>query len=137
MTLKEQILFGAIVVVVAIAAMFGIQKLIAGSPSFGAVGNLLAEHYIPYVSTNQGYSSALPIVTTSTLGAGNTTVTGTLGVSATTTLSYPVNLNNSDLCVNFYATSTATQLHMVASSTSLVNGVSTGVMLLSYGACAL
>lgn len=68
---------------------------------------------------------------------GAATLSSTLSVTATTTLSDTVNFNNPGICLNFYATSTATRMHMTASSTSLVNGVSTGVMLIDYGACAL
>jgi len=68
---------------------------------------------------------------------GAVTQSSTLAVTATTTLSDTVNFNNPGICINFYATSTATRMNMVASSTSLVNGVSTGVMLIAYGACAL
>lgn len=66
-----------------------------------------------------------------------TSLTSTLAVTATTTLSDTVNFNNPGICINFYATSTATRMHMTASSTSLVNGVTTGIMLIDYGACAL
>lgn len=38
-------------------------------------------------------------------------------------------------CYQIYATSSATVGKLTASSTSLVNGVSTGVMLFSYGSC--
>lgn len=41
----------------------------------------------------------------------------------------------SGACIQLYATSSATAGKLVASSTSLVNGVSTGVMLFSYGTC--
>lgn len=68
---------------------------------------------------------------------GAITNESTLAVTATSTLSDTVNFNNPGICINFYATSTATRMHMTASSTSLVNGVSTGVMLIDYGACAL
>lgn len=99
------------------------------APSFGSVGVKLAENYDPYLRYNGGYNSLLPITTTGTV------TTGTL-VSATSTFSQQFNLTNPTLCFNFYATSTATVLSAVASSTSLVNGVSTGVMLIQYGSCA-
>jgi hypothetical protein len=68
--------------------------------------------------------------------SGAESVTGTLGVTSTTTLSDTVNFNNPGICINFYATSTATRLHMVASTTATIEGVD-GVMLMGYGSCAL
>ena len=125
MTLKEKILFGAAVVVVASVAVFGIAKLTTGSSTnFGAVGGMLAEHYLPFVMANGGYNSALPIQTTSTLSAGNTTITGV------------TNLTKATFCINFYATSTATQMHMVASTTATLPAGAGAVMTANYGACS-
>ncbi len=77
------------------------------------------------------------VAASSTLQAtGATTLYSTLGVSATTTLSDTVNFNNPGICINLYATSTVTRLHMVASTTAPANGAA-GVMTLEYGACAL
>ncbi len=39
-------------------------------------------------------------------------------------------------CYQVFATSTATPGKYVASSTSLVNGVSTGIVLFQYGSCS-
>lgn len=83
------------------------------------------------------FESDVAAVLNSTLhlvGAG--TFDSTLSVTATTTLADTVNFNNPALCINFFATSTATRMHMTASSSALVSGVSTGVMLIDYGACA-
>ena len=134
MTLQEKILFGATVVVVAIVAVFGILKLTSsnGSPSFGAIGNLLAEHYIPYVSTNGGYSSALPIVTTSTLTSGAFTANGNVTVTTSNTATSTITVG----CFQSYATSTATSLALrfTASTTAPTNG--SGVIpVISYGTC--
>ncbi len=60
----------------------------------------------------------------------------TVGVTATTTLSDTVNLNNPGICVNFFATSTETVSHLVASTTATIEGID-GVMMFAYGACAL
>ena len=57
-------------------------------------------------------------------------------LSATTTLADTVALTNPGICINFYATSTATISHMIASTTATVEGVD-GVMMFGYGACAL
>ena len=69
---------------------------------------------------------------TSTTG----TFSSTLSATATTTLSDTVNFNNGGICINFYATSTATRLHITASTTATIEGVD-GVMMMEYGACAL
>lgn len=128
MTFKDKLLFGAAVVVVSVIATLGVSFLIRGSvasvSNLGAAGSLLAEHYIPYVATNQGYVSDLPIQTTSTFS------------SATTTVSGQVNLTKNHFCFNFYATSTATELHMVASTTATLPHGAAAVMTANYGACA-
>lgn len=66
---------------------------------------------------------------------------GAVNASATTTLSDGLSLRNSTgLCLDFYATSTATIVKMVASSTAALTGQTTenaGVMLLQYGACSI
>lgn len=88
MTLKDKLIFGAVVVVVAIAAVFGASSFIGGNgsvPSFGAVGNLLAENYIPYVRTNGGYNSADPINTSALM---STTGTFSVGSSGSTISQY-------------------------------------------------
>lgn len=66
---------------------------------------------------------------------GNATITGTTAVTATTTLSDGLNLNNPGICINFYATSTATRVYMIASTTATIEGVD-GVMMFGYGSCA-
>lgn len=127
MTFQEKLIFGAAVVVVSVIATLGFSFLINGKASvqpLGAAGGLLAEHYIPYVATNQGYVSALPITTTGTFS------------SATTTVSGQVNLTKNHFCFNFYATSTATELHMVASTTATLPHGAAAVMTANYGSCA-
>ncbi len=61
----------------------------------------------------------------------------TVGVTATSTFSDTVNFNNPGICINFYATSTATRLHLVASTTATLPGGAAAVMTAEYGACAL
>lgn len=80
MTTIEKIIFGAVVVVVAVCAVLGIISVQnhSSNNSFGAVvGGLLAENYLPYVRNNGGYNSADPIQTTGglTLGASGSQVT--------------------------------------------------------------
>lgn len=73
--------------------------------------------------------------------AGATTFTGAPTFSATTTISDGLQLRNSTgLCVDFYATSSATKVKLVASSTAAITGQVTenaGVMLLQYGSCVI
>lgn len=45
-------------------------------------------------------------------------------------------LNTGGSCVNYNATSSASAGKLTASTTSVVNGVSTGVLLFSFGACS-
>lgn len=61
---------------------------------------------------------------------------GTANISATTTLADTVQFTNPALCVNFYATSTATVLHLVASTTATLPAGAAAVMTANYGACA-
>lgn len=65
MTLTEKIIFGAVVVAVSIAGSYFLFFREASLPSFGnaaGLGNLLAEHYIPYISTNGGFNTNLPML---------------------------------------------------------------------------
>lgn len=68
---------------------------------------------------------------TSTTG----TFSSTLDVTATTTLSDGLKLNNPGICLEFYATSTETRTHMQASTTATIEGVD-GVMMWGYGSCS-
>lgn len=73
MTLTEKIIFGAVVVAVSLVGSYFLFFRGASLPSFGAtssVGNLLAEHYLPYVATNLGYNTALGIKNTGTEQVG-------------------------------------------------------------------
>jgi len=59
------------------------------------------------------------------------------GVSTFTganTFANDVILTQSAFCIDFYATSTETQLNMTASSTATIEGVD-GVMMFEYGSC--
>ncbi len=66
---------------------------------------------------------------------GNLAVSGTTNLTSTTTMADTVRLTNPAICVDFYATSTATLVRLVASSTATIEGVD-GVMMFGYGACA-
>lgn len=129
MTLKEKFFFGAAVVVVAIVAVFSVLSLTKGSgstPTLGAVGNMLAENYIPFVRVNSGYNSAFPITTSGALTGGALVVTTSNTATSTATFG----------CWQSYATSTATALSLrfTASTTAPTNG--SGVIpVISYGVC--
>ena len=51
------------------------------------------------------------------------------------TTSQDITLTKSTFCINFYATSTATLVKMVASSTATIEGTD-GVIVTQYGACS-
>ncbi len=78
-----------------------------------------------------------------TIGQGITNLTGlsitgnhgTLDDSATTTFGSAVNEHNPVLCHNLYATSSATILHEVASTTGALPHGAAAVVTLNYGAC--
>jgi fructose-specific phosphotransferase system component IIB len=70
---------------------------------------------------------------------GNVTVEGTLTSSDVTvaddlTVTEDIIMSDETFCVNFFATSTATQIKMVA-STTLASGSNIGVMTMQYGSC--
>lgn len=81
MTIKQLIVFGVVVVAVSLLGSWFLLSPKGLSATFGAtnsVGNLLAEHYLPYVSTNNGYNTNLGIVDDGTFRLGTTgTVLGT------------------------------------------------------------
>lgn len=117
MTTKD-IIFGVVLVLVSV----GLSYMLFGRTStpvakFGAVGQMLAEQYIPYIAVNQGYRSALPVTTTGVGTASSTVVSG------------------APICAEFYATSTATLLHFVASTTPTLPHGAAAVMTAAYGTC--
>lgn len=60
----------------------------------------------------------------------------TVGVTATTTLSDGLNLDNPGICINFFATSSATRTHFTASTTGTLPAGAAGVITFNYGPCA-
>lgn len=117
---------------VAIAGVVVGMLLSAGGVNLGGV----------YSEVTKDFSQGISVDGTTIIdGSGAITATtgsfsSTLAVTATSTLSDTVNFNNPGICINLYATSTATIGHMVASTTATIEGVD-GVMLFAYGACAL
>lgn len=149
--MKEKILWGIAVVALALGGWASI-RLVPISVDNGqlgtATGNLLAEQYLPYVLYNQGYNSAKSITTSDTVTGADVavtddltvtddaTITGNLAVTATSTLSDTVNFDNGGICINFYATSTNTRVHITASTTPDLPAGAAGVLTFDYGACA-
>lgn len=111
-----------IIAVGALVVGFSHKDALGGN--LGAVGVKLIENYSPYVKYNGGTYTALPIQTTSTLSAGATTISGI------------TTLTKSTFCINFYATSTATVLHMVASTTATLPNGAGAVITANYGSCS-
>lgn len=113
------------IVVIAVLLMVGNNQPLGGGTRM-----------IHGLSTDSTSPSSGEVRTTTLTVTGASTLSSTLGVTATTTLSDTVNFNNSGICINFYATSTATRTRLVASTTATIEGVD-GVMMWEYGACAL
>ncbi len=66
---------------------------------------------------------------------GATRLYSTLGVDATTTLKDTTAFTNSALCINFFATSSATQLHLTASTTGVLPVGAAAIMTADFGEC--
>lgn len=82
-------LIGAVAGIALVLGLFACWTLLGGTlktngahPSFGAVGNLLAENYIPYVLYNGGFNTAKDLTV-----SGATTLSGTNVFSGATTIS--------------------------------------------------
>ncbi len=134
MTTKN-IIFGVVIVVISVACsylLFG--RTSTSVAKFGAAvpGQLLAEYYLPFISTNQGFNSAFPIQTTSTLTATGFTDNGNANIVTSNTATSTLTVG----CVQSYATSTVTaeSLRFVASTTAPTNG-SGLIPVVSYGTC--
>lgn len=80
MTLKEKIIFGAVVVVVAIIAFIAIKSSIPVQFGFTSSGQF-AEDSMPFIRQNQGYNSQLPINTSALLSTSGTFSMGTNGTA--------------------------------------------------------
>ncbi len=118
--------------------LVAILVLVGGNQSglFGATGTrfpygISADSTSPSAGEVRG--STLTITGAQTL-TGASALSSTLGVAATTTLADGLQLTNPGICIEIYATSTATKGHMVASTTATIEGVD-GVMMFAYGAC--
>lgn len=75
------------------------------------------------------------LITDGTLSAVGLSTLGSSSLTGTTTMSGAVNFNAPVLCINFYATSTATRLKLVASTTPTLPNGAAAVMVAQYGSC--
>lgn len=119
--ITKYVAWAALVIAIIVAA-----KLFwpVSSGTLGAVGGQLIEQYDPYVRYNGGINSALPIQTSSTVTSAGATNSGI------------TTLTKATFCINFYATSTATQMYMVASTTAVLPAGAAAVMTANYGSCS-
>jgi hypothetical protein len=69
-----------------------------------------------------------------TLTGGDLTSSDDVTVGNDMTVGQDLILSDNDFCINFYATSTATQNKMYASTTATIEG-SDGVIMFAYGSC--
>lgn len=70
-----------------------------------------------------------------TIGAADLTASDDITVGDDLTVTEDLILTDNDFCINFYATSTATQNKMYASTTATIENVD-GVIMFGYGSCA-
>ena len=119
-----------LILLVAILLVVGNQSDYLGSGTRFPSG-LSADNTSPSAGEVRG--TTLTITGAQTL-TGASTLSSTLGVAATTTLADGLKLTNAGICIELYATSTATKGHMVASTTATIEGVD-GVIMFAYGAC--
>lgn len=113
-------LVSSVSLVIAVIAVGLAIKSMISTPvgvQVGAVGSKYIEQYNPYVKLNGGINTQLPVKTSGQLSASSTVVTG------------------APFCIEFYATSTNTVLHLVASTTGSIPNGSAAAMTANYGTC--
>jgi hypothetical protein len=74
--------------------------------------------------TGSGTVTSADLTSTDDVTVGNDLVVG-----------QDISLTDNDFCIDFFATSTATQIKMIA-STTVASGSNIGVMTMQYGSCA-
>lgn len=147
---NKQKLFGVALVIVGFAVGF----LVAGSfgaKVFGGVYSLSEKNFGQGITVGTGEEfsvSSAGVVTSSaantwsgaqtlssTLGVtGATTLSSTLGVTATTTLSSGLVLSKNPLCIDTYATSSATRVKLTLSAVYATSTSPVGFVA-AYGTC--
>lgn len=133
-TLKKMILPAIVAVVVTLIVLVGNQPA-----NIGSAGDI---ETFPVWFAKGLYGGATKVQIVDSSGnlvapiTGSTgTFSSTLGVTGTTTLSNGLNLNKVNLgCVSFFATSSATRLHMQFEATSATSTFAGGIEA-SFGAC--
>lgn len=113
----KAVIFGVVVVAISWFGAYLVSRPATPKLTLGGIGSQLAEEYLPYVAINQGYYSNLPITTTGLLTASSS------------------QLSAKKVCFQFYATSTATLLHMTASTTPTLPHGAAAVLTANYGSC--
>ncbi len=114
---------GLIVAGVIVGLLFSVVK----SDNLGGVYNQVSNRFLSGLYA--GSSSQFRVDS-----SGNVTTSGTASVTGDVTVGQDLILSDNDFCINFYATSTATQVKMVA-STTIASGSNIGVMTMQYGSC--
>lgn len=149
---KEKVLWG-IAVVGVLLGIVAILNSPKASSIFGAAGGMLAENYIPYIRYNDGYKSENEIVLSGADGdittgddisvTDDAVVTDDLTVNGRLFELTSSNTSTSSAKIGCYetaATSTATKIRLefnTTSSTSTINGQSSGMVAWSYGSCPI
>ena len=121
---------GIVALVISVVVGIKVFAPVSFSHSFGAVGNMLAENYDPYIRYNGGFNTALPVTTSGALTTGSLSVPTTNAATSTTSLG----------CIQTTATSTATPIRFVIGSTQAATTTFQGTnanftVLAQYGSC--
>lgn len=114
---------GLIVAGVIVGLLFSVVK----SDNLGGVYNQVSNRFLSGLYA--GSSSQFRVDS-----SGNVTTSGTASVTGDVTVGQDLILSDNDFCINFYATSTATQNKMYASTTATIENVD-GVIMFGYGSC--
>ena len=110
----NKISIGVLALVVGVIIGAGVMQVTAPAPLGGVTQE---DETFKYDVDVEGTLTAVDVATTDDL-----------------TVAKDLILTDNDFCINFYATSTATQNKMYASSTATIEAVD-GVMMFGYGSC--
>lgn len=114
---------GLVVAGVIVGLLFSVVK---GDNNLGGVYNQVSNHFIS--GLYGGSADQFRVDSTGAVTGPSTTTTGDV------TVGQDLVLMDNDFCINFYSTSTATLVKMVA-STTVASGSNIGVMTMQYGSC--
>jgi hypothetical protein len=107
---------GLVVAGVIVGLLFSVAK----EDKLGGVYNQVSNHFISGLYGGSADQFRVD-------GSGNST-------AVDVTVGQDLILTDNDFCINFYSTSTATLVKMVA-STTVASGSNIGVMTMQYGSC--